>query len=242
MIQFECPCSCGSVFFLPDEYQGRPWCCPYSAARRKQVDGHVVQEADWLAWSDPREFLLLSRSTTVRKRRLLCAAFCRLRDRLASHAALAAAVETVERHADGQAPQKEVRALSQYLKQHGPALRSRGWKQVVNYLDTGKGNADFKPYFTTEEEKQSHSHLLRDLFGNLFYQVAAATNWLAWDGGAVPALAQAIYDERAFDRLPVLADALEEAGCDHAGLLSHCRARGVHVRGCWVVDVLLGKE
>jgi hypothetical protein len=58
----------------------------------------------------------------------------------------------------------------------------------------------------------------------------------------VTALAKAIYGERAFDRLPILADALEEAGCTNAELLGHCRQPGVHVRGCWVVDLVLGKE
>jgi hypothetical protein len=50
------------------------------------------------------------------------------------------------------------------------------------------------------------------------------------------------YDARAFDRLPLLADALEEAGCADADILAHCRSGGGHLRGCWVVDLLLGKE
>lgn len=58
----------------------------------------------------------------------------------------------------------------------------------------------------------------------------------------VVSIATAIYDENAWDRLAVLADALEEAGCDNAEVLAHCRGRGPHVRGCWVVDLLLGKS
>ena len=54
--------------------------------------------------------------------------------------------------------------------------------------------------------------------------------------------AQAIYDEPAFDRLPILADAVTDAGCDNADILTHCRGDGRHVRGCWVVDLLLGKD
>jgi hypothetical protein len=54
-------------------------------------------------------------------------------------------------------------------------------------------------------------------------------------------LAQAIYDERAFDRLPILADALLDAGCDNEELLAHLRSEGPHVRGCWAVDLILGK-
>jgi hypothetical protein len=65
--------------------------------------------------------------------------------------------------------------------------------------------------------------------------------WLAWDGGAVRNLAQGIYQERAFDRLPVLGDALEEAGCDSTDMLLHCRQPGEHVGGCWLIDLLLGK-
>jgi hypothetical protein len=66
--------------------------------------------------------------------------------------------------------------------------------------------------------------------------------WLAWNGGTVPRLAEAIYREEAFDRLPILADALEEAGCTDAGLLGHLRGPGPHVRGCFVLDLLTGRE
>ena len=64
----------------------------------------------------------------------------------------------------------------------------------------------------------------------------------AWFTTTVVSLAQSIYDDRAFDRLPILADALEDAGCDSADILNHCRQPGEHVRGCWVVDLVLGKE
>ncbi len=83
--------------------------------------------------------------------------------------------------------------------------------------------------------------ILRELLGNQYRPVAVSPSWHAWNGGTVVKLAQAIYDERAFDRLPILADALEEAGCDIADILGHCRGPGPHVRGCWVVDLLLGK-
>jgi hypothetical protein len=55
-------------------------------------------------------------------------------------------------------------------------------------------------------------------------------------------LAQVIYDERRFTDLPILADALEEAGCTNSDVLDHCRGPGPHVRGCWVVDLLLDKS
>jgi hypothetical protein len=81
--------------------------------------------------------------------------------------------------------------------------------------------------------------LLRDVIGNPFRRVSVTHSWLS---RTVVALAQSVYADRAFDRLPVLADALEEAGCTDETILSHCRGLGPHVRGCWVVDLLLGKE
>ena len=64
--------------------------------------------------------------------------------------------------------------------------------------------------------------------------------WLAWSDGLAPKLAQTIYEQRAFDRLPILADALTDAGCQDESILTHLRGPGPHVRGCWVVDLVLG--
>ncbi len=66
--------------------------------------------------------------------------------------------------------------------------------------------------------------------------------WLHWNGGTIPKLAQAIYDDRTFDHLPILADALEEAGCHDSAILTHCRQDGEHTRGCWVLNLILGKD
>jgi len=55
-------------------------------------------------------------------------------------------------------------------------------------------------------------------------------------------VSQVVYDERAFDLMPVLGDALEDAGCTDRAILDHCRSPGPHVRGCWVVDLILGKQ
>jgi hypothetical protein len=84
-------------------------------------------------------------------------------------------------------------------------------------------------------------NLIRDLLGNPFRPVKVKKAWLTWNARTIPAIAQAIYDDRTFDRLPILADALEEAGCDNADMLSHLRGPGPHVRGCWAVDLILGK-
>jgi hypothetical protein len=91
-------------------------------------------------------------------------------------------------------------------------------------------------------ERRAQADLLREFFGPLpFRAVPVNPAWLAWDGGTVAKLAAAAYEGRAFDRLPILADALEEAGCADEAILSHLRGPGPHVRGCWVLDLLLGQ-
>ena len=80
--------------------------------------------------------------------------------------------------------------------------------------------------------------LIRCVFGNPFHPVALAPGWRT---SAAVALADGIDADRAWERLPVLADALEEAGCDHPGLLGHLRGPGPHARGCWAVDLVLGR-
>lgn len=84
--------------------------------------------------------------------------------------------------------------------------------------------------------------LLREIFGNPFRWTVVDPVWIAWNDGEVVKLATFIYEERAFDRLPILADALEEAGCHDHAILSHCRQPGEHTRGCWALDLLLGKS
>jgi hypothetical protein len=90
---------------------------------------------------------------------------------------------------------------------------------------------------------------LWDIFGNPFRPITINPAWLTWNDGTVVRLAQSAYEERHLPaglldnaRLVVLADALEEASCDNAEILSHCRGPGPHVRGCWVVDLLLGRN
>ena len=81
--------------------------------------------------------------------------------------------------------------------------------------------------------------VLRDILGNPFRRATADPAWLS---STVVQLASAIYADRAFDGLPILADALQDAGCEDEWALGHCRGPGPHVRGCWVLDLVLGKE
>jgi hypothetical protein len=87
-------------------------------------------------------------------------------------------------------------------------------------------------------EQFGQAALLRCIFGNPFHPAPPVAAWLAWNEGTIPRLAQTIYDERQFEVLPVLADALEDAGCADVALLDHCRSQQEHVRGCWVLDLV----
>jgi hypothetical protein len=88
-------------------------------------------------------------------------------------------------------------------------------------------------------EQVYQCRLLHDIFGNAFRPITLNPSWLT---PTVKEIAEAIYQERVFDRLLILADALEDAGCDNADILEHCRGPGPHVLGCWVVDLILGKK
>ncbi|WP_238602420.1 hypothetical protein [Fimbriiglobus ruber] len=92
---------------------------------------------------------------------------------------------------------------------------------------------------TAERVRREFCAHYRDIVGNPFRPVALEPHWQT---STVLSLAKGIYNDRAFDRLPILADALEEAACYNPGLLTHCRSDATHVRGCWVVDLLLGKK
>jgi hypothetical protein len=81
--------------------------------------------------------------------------------------------------------------------------------------------------------------IIWDIVGNPFRPTPHDPSWLTSD---VTALARGIYEQKAFDGTPALADALQEAGCDDEDVLDHLRSGGPHVRGCWALDMVLGKE
>jgi hypothetical protein len=80
--------------------------------------------------------------------------------------------------------------------------------------------------------------LVRDIFGDPFRKVTLLRRWRTTN---VIDLANTIYEVKAFDRMPILGDALMDAGCNDPTILDHCRTAAPHARGCWVVDLLLEK-
>ncbi|WP_438032127.1 hypothetical protein [Sorangium sp. So ce204] len=99
------------------------------------------------------------------------------------------------------------------------------------------GDASFTASSAAEERAQAG--VLRDIFGNPFRAVAFDPDWRT---STAVGLAGQMYESRAFEPMPLLADALLDAGCEDADVLGHCRGDGPHVRGCWVIDSLLGRK
>jgi hypothetical protein len=94
----------------------------------------------------------------------------------------------------------------------------------------------------TEGSQQlvDQANVIRDVFGNPFRESPKFNK--KWRTSAVMAVAGTMHQSRTFDSMPILGDALEDAGCDSTDILSHCRTEAIHVCGCWVVDLTLGKE
>ena len=211
-----------------------------------------MTENEWLEGHHSGPMLeFLSDNGSDRKLRLFACACCRRIPGYLESEPDREGLELTERDVDGLANEEEFERLTEEVHDVrwyrrdawnaiGRALESY-WDSGLDtgHLSSRTDSEKFKARFEMEFEIAA---LLREIFGNPFRMPSVNASWLAWNDGTIPKIAQAIYDERAFDRLPILADALEDAGCDNADILNHCRQPGEHVRGCWVVDLLLGKE
>ncbi len=110
----------------------------------------------------------------------------------------------------------------------GAEDRSKAWERFECNLDEARLDA-----------RREQVRYLRCLFGNPFRPIAIDPSWRAWSGGTLVSIARSIYDERRFGDLPILADALEEAGCTDEDIIGHCRHDWEHFRGCHVLDAIL---
>jgi hypothetical protein len=191
-----------------------------------------MTEREWLRGTDAVKMLKFLRGRiSDRKLRLFAVACCRrLWDRLEDRAR--EAVEVAERHADGAAGVEDLRlAWAKTTAWSAESLTC--WNNIAD--ETWPGH--FREFAAGKAIDD-----LRDIAGNPFREVTVQPAWRTWNDGIILQIAQGIYDDRAFDRLGILADALEDAGCTDEAILDHCRQRREHVRGCWVVDCLLEKK
>ena len=214
-----------------------------------------MTEAEWLACTDPQKmlaFLLAHPGYSERKVRLFAVAcYWPVEECHWDEPLFDAEVEAVERYADGRIGRDGLLAASlAHLRQLFPGEEESALGFVSEEADYAAWMAQWAAQrsqyagdgaWPAGAAEAGQAGLLRDLFGNPFRPVAIDPAWLAWNNGTVVKMAQAVYEERAFDRLPVLADALEEAGCADPDLLGHLRGPGPQVRGCWAIDLLLGK-
>jgi hypothetical protein len=248
------------------------WFLPYlgpdeSALRRRDgedwFEGLMAEQGmtaeEWQTWADPRRMLdFLYSKGSVRK---LCLLGCGWWRQAHGHRAAGPVrdiVEVVEQISDGAASQERLRkvlaATKPYSERpgyHGEPIYT-GWPLAHWLATTCTHGTASSVFFWIREvwgraanvgmDDGALAALIREVLGNPFRPATVDPSWLSWNDGTVVKIAQAAYDEHRFEDLPILADALEEAGCDDADILSHCRGPGPHVRGCWVVDLLLGKR
>jgi hypothetical protein len=201
-----------------------------------------MTEAEWLACREPvRMVWWLRGRTTDRKLRLFaCGLGRRVWDRL-RHDDLRRAVEVAERAADGHATAGELEAVSDAAfravalnggVRAGWTAANSAYPDVHHAAAAGATQAGM-----TGLHKAGVTAVLRDVFGNPFRPVAFAPEWRT---DTAVALARQMYDARDFSAMPILADALQDAGCDNSDVLDHCRDSTLnHVHGCWVCDLVL---
>jgi hypothetical protein len=159
------------------------------------------------------------------------------------------ALEVAERLADGTATDVELHAARNpdwhipHDRSQSTLLRDAAVAADLSATQAARAvyqhSARKKREAAIVSERVSQAALMRCIFGNPFRPVAIDPRWRTAD---TVALARGIYEDRAFERLPLLADALMDAGCDDEQVIGHCRSGGPHVRGCWVVDLVLGRE
>jgi hypothetical protein len=206
-----------------------------------------MTEAEWQLCRHPIGMLhfLHGHPVSDRKYRLFACACCRrLGGRLPDH--LRAVLEAAEGLALGRTDPRQLAQLRRTIAWKNPMDRA-----VEGAADWPRANAEAAAYYAAwaagpgvsrREELATQAALLREVVGPLpFRKVERQDPWLAWRDGWIPDLAREIFLEQHFEGVPVLGDALEEAGCTDAAILRHCHEAGPHVRGCWVVDLLLGQ-
>ena len=222
-----------------------------------------MTEKEWPTSGSPQAMIQYCWSgASARKKRLFgCACCYRLGDRFPDPRRCLTAVRVAERFADGEGTAEALdtayRAARFVVRSHtrrgkrddepeelfgGTAACSHVASPDIDHIRwawNDIANTRLEAGAKWHAELAATCDLLRCVFGNPFRPVAPDPTWLTAD---VLAMARGIYDERAFDRMPILADALQDAGCDNEDVLFHCRAANpVHVRGCWVLDLVLAK-
>lgn len=211
-----------------------------------------MTEAEWLAASSPEELLHYVDADAGGRKPYLFSAAClrRIWQLLPGPSSQSVAV-ALERCAEGERDWDALDRAREAAREEGNAAQNR----IGAYA--GGAASEWSPFNLADwaveaikcaheevaergdREAQAQATLLRDVFGNPFRCVTFSPEWRT---STAVALARGMYEARDFSAMPILADSLQDAGCEDEQLLGHCRGPGPHVRGCWVVDLVLGKE
>jgi hypothetical protein len=220
-----------------------------------------MTEAEWQTCTEPSQMLVAVASTrTARKLRLLLTNGARRIWEKLTLPILREAVEVAERYTEGQITEEAVQQVKTrvYLlgvRSSASPEEYRWWRDAIQRNDESQFLA--LAALTIDRgmpqiEGQHAWHgavrtlgvqmptLFRELFGPLPFRLVPVI--AEWRTDTALSLARQMYDSRDFSAMPILADALQDAGCDNDDILNHCRHPGEHVRGCWVVDLVLGKD
>jgi hypothetical protein len=221
-----------------------------------------MTEAEWLACESPVRMLqYLADLPRPRQLRLFACAACRMVWSQLADEGLRVPIEMGERLAEERVPDH---VLGAAINRYFQARRSPQTNAATHFyaamqgvMSPGLRMSDVlhllgKLWFFSDEPGDPINRRLRqavlDVFGNPFRTVQFDPTWLTWQGGTAWRIATAAYEDRTMPageldsgRVRVLSDALEDAGCDNAELLGHLRSPGPHWRGCWVVDLVLGR-
>jgi hypothetical protein len=212
-----------------------------------------MTEAEWLS-ADDRTVNRLVKGMDARRQKLFAAACCRQLGELVADPVPAAALDAVEQYADSG---KSKAALARHrlaLRHHRYAnlARTPGLSDALSAVEAAATENDLWTIVTLVKEAVRTAGstpdaqvirtlyvLYRDLTGRPTTAGHFAAGWRTADAVII---ARRAYETRDFSGLPILADALEDAGCDDADVLAHCRSEGSHARGCWAVDLVLAKD
>ncbi len=225
-----------------------------------------MTEEEWLGCDD--HFLLtyfVAARISLRKLRLAEVAVCRRVEHHLVDVRSRHALEVSERYADGLASDEalvEARSLAKaayesLLPHHNTqwnailsaavgvccaTVTESGMRMQSDMIDIALFSPNPLPDSIPPEMRVAslaNAELIRDVFGNPFRPITLDPSWLTF---TITTLARQMYESRDFSAMPILADALQDSGCEDPQILNHCRGEGVHVRGCFVIDLLTGRK
>lgn len=216
---------------------------------RLRFGGVVLKAGQWDTWTDLKPMLDDCEGQDRKLRLFACACARRVWDQMPDKL-FRDAVELAEQVADDPLNLDEQRKAlkekcesTQVTPLWGPAAATATHclgAHAPSAAWTSASTSVVRPYNSPEQQadRAKQADLLREIFGNPLRPVRVEPAWLTGNNRTVPQIAAHIYETNAFHDLPILADAVEEAGCAHAELLAHLRRPGGHIRGCWALDLL----